>query len=491
MNSVALPASASTTALSGEADLVRQAARGDAEAFGELFRRHSAPAWRLAQAVTADRDGAVTAFRDGFVRAVKSGRFARRTATAFRPQVLSSVYRSAIDQAYDRTVAPAPARRAAADTPEAALANAAFRSLPERWRAAVWLSEVENLESERIAAVLGVSASVADQLVARGRRGLAGRFGQAHREMPEHVGDVLRPLAYAAPANLADVTRAGWSTAGSDHLPVMAPVAGWLEDRAIRPMSVAVGALIGLGLIGLGVVPGGAAVRSQLGAANPGSLSGGVPVTTCTSQCPAGLSGTGGTAGSGGLLSPSLYSGSLSNGPGGSGLLTGSNGTYSTVGSGGGSGGGFGGTGPGTTGGGPGSGGSTPPAQSPGGGTPGQNPPPGGSGGGTTLATVPGVGSVGTTGTGSGGTPSGLTTTVGGSGGVTLNAGTGGVTGSVGGTPLPTNPVTGTGTSATGSGTSTSGSTTTTTTPIQAVTNTVSNAAQGVTSTVTTLLPGL
>ncbi|HMC39543.1 MAG TPA: sigma-70 family RNA polymerase sigma factor, partial [Acidimicrobiales bacterium] len=226
MNSVALPASASTNVLSVEADLVRQAARGDAESFGELFRRHSAPAWRLAQAVTADRDAAISAFRDGFARAVKAGRFSRKADTAFRPWVLASVYRSAIDQAYDRSAAPAPTRRAAG-SPDAALADAAFRSLPERWRAAVWLSEVENLDSDRIAAVLGVSASVAEQLVARGRRGLAGRFGQAHHEMPEHVGEVLRAVALAVPANLADATSARWAASGTDHLPLLAPVTAW------------------------------------------------------------------------------------------------------------------------------------------------------------------------------------------------------------------------------------------------------------------------
>ena len=494
MNSVALPASASTQVLSAEADLVRQAARGDAEAFGELFRRHSAPAWRLAQAVSTDQEGATAAFREGFVRAVKSGRMARRSTDAFRPQVLSSVYRAAIDQAYDRTAAPAPARRPAADSPEAALAAAAFRSLPERWRAALWLSEVENLESDRIAGVLGVSASVAEQLVARGRRGLAGRFAQAHREMPEHVGEVLRPLALAAPANLADVTRSSWSTAGGDRLPLMAPVAGWLEDRAIRPMSVAAGALIGLGLIGLGVVPGGAAVRSPLGAAGASGSNSALGVQSCLDvSCPAGSNGAG-TANGSGLLSPSYLSTSFTSGSGsasgagggagaGFGSGSGTGGTILTGGSGPSGTGSGSGTGAGTgsgspTGSGPGS--YTPPPPTP-------SPPPGG--GSTTLVTLPAnLGSVGTSG-------SNLTTNLGGSGGVTLNTGTSGISGSVAGTPLPTNSLTGTGTSSTGSGTSTSGSTTTTTTPIQSVTSTVGGAVTGavnnVTSTVTTLLPGL
>lgn len=315
MNSVALPASASSGVLGAEADLVRQAARGDAGAFSELFRRHSAPAWRLAQAVTADRDSAVAAFKDGFVRSLREGRRPRRGAPAFRPQVLAAVYRAAIDQTFDRAGRPATPRRASADGPEAALAEAAFRSLPERWRAAVWLREVEHLDNERIAAVLSVSVTVAEQLIARGRRGLAGRYAQARHELPEHVGEVLRAVAVAMPANLSDVASARWSASGADPMPILAPITAWLEERAVRPMSVVVGALLGLGLVGLGVVGGAPSVRSQLGTSAAGNLPGSVPVTTCLGVvCPAGTgptaahgsAGTAGFFGGGGFLSTGL-----------------------------------------------------------------------------------------------------------------------------------------------------------------------------------------
>lgn len=455
MNSVALPASASTQVVSAEADLVRQAARGDAEAFGELYRRHSAPAWRLAQAVTADRESATSAFRDGFVRAVRSGRFPRRAEATFRPHVLSSVYRAAVDQAYDRTAAPAPSRRSAAEGPDAALADAAFRSLPERWRAALWLGDVENLEADRVAAILGVSAPVADQLVARGRRGLAGRFAQAHREAPEHIGEVLRPLTLPMPANLQEVASARWSSSRVDHAPILAPLGGWLENRAVRPMSVAVGTLIGLGLIAMGVVPGGSTVRSQLGAANPSSVNGAVPVQTCLSLfCPAGTPGGAG-------------------GPGGSGLVSftpsgglGSGATYLTSG-------GSGGSASGGSGGGTYPGGSTPPGGGstlPGGGTP----PPGG--GGTTTVTVPSPVTV----------PSSPVTTspttIGVSGVATLSTGSGGST---------LNLLGGTATASTGTGgTSISlGSPTTTTVP--STTTTTTNLIQSTTNTVTGVVGSL
>jgi DNA-directed RNA polymerase specialized sigma24 family protein len=295
MNSVALPATGTAAtavpAISAEVDIVRQAARGESSAFEELYRRHSEPAWRLAQAVSPDKDAAVTAFQEGFVRAVRSSRTLRRSGEAFRPHVLSYVYKLAADQAYDRTSGPAVARRQPQGGPDAALTDAAFRSLPERWRAAIWLTEVENMDSDRVAAVLGVSAGVAEQLIARGRKGLAGRFAQAHHEAPEHIGEVLRKLAIATPANLAETTTVRWAASGTDHLSSLAPVSSWLEEHAARPLSVAAGALVGLGLIGIGVVSGGGGVHSQVGATGTGSVTGAVPVSACLASCPAGANG--------------------------------------------------------------------------------------------------------------------------------------------------------------------------------------------------------
>jgi hypothetical protein len=256
------------------------------------------------------------------------------------------VYRAAIDQSASGTAAPPRAHRSVAADADAALADAAFRSLPERWRAAVWLRDVENIDADRIAIVLAVSATVAEQLVSRGRRGLAGRFAQAHRELPEHIGEVLRPLTLAIPANLSDVTAARWSSVGSDHLPLFAPISGWLEERGVRPMSVAVGALVGLGLIGLGVVPGGSSVRSQLGAAGAGNV-GAVPVQTCFGlACPAGTQGSGSLAGNAVSLGLGSLSagGTAASGSGATGsTLGGSTGSLGTgTGSSGGSGGGSG-----------------------------------------------------------------------------------------------------------------------------------------------------
>jgi DNA-directed RNA polymerase specialized sigma24 family protein len=269
MNSVALPASATAPTLSAEGELIRLAARGEAEPFAELFRRHGQMTWRLAQAVAFDRDSAVAAVSNGFGRALRGARRHQLDGdVGFRAVLLSAVYRCAMEDARDRgasgaprvaVAAPAPTRagkaaRARSKSTDTVVVEAAFRSLPERWRAALWLSEVESLTTDRVAPILGVSAAVATQLQARGARALAGRFLQAHRPVPDHLGPALRLIGLAMPANLAEEVALRWKSASSDPAARFAPITSWLGERAVRPLWVSAGALLGLGLIGLGLV---------------------------------------------------------------------------------------------------------------------------------------------------------------------------------------------------------------------------------------------
>ena len=355
MNSVALPASATSAALGAEVDLIRQAARGDEESFEELYRRHSQTAWRLAQAVSIDRDGAVAAVGEGFGRSLRGlRRQSRLDSEAYRPLLLAAVYKATVDHVHSHAT-PTPAFSARAvpkgkgahsKGANAALLEAAFRSLPERWRAAVWLGDAEGMEAERIAPVLGVSTAVATQLLTRGRRGLAGRFAQAHRAEPDHLGSALRAAAIAVPASLAEETAARWRSLVSDPGVRLAPLTGWLNERAVRPLWVSVGGLMGLGLIGLGIVGQNSSVNNgpvatgSLPAANApgitplsnrgglGGLAGGIGTIAPNSGLNPFLTGSGGGAGNGATTTFGNTPNGGFTGPGsGSGSPTGDNGT--------------------------------------------------------------------------------------------------------------------------------------------------------------------
>ncbi|MGH9054583.1 MAG: hypothetical protein ACRDYY_01745 [Acidimicrobiales bacterium] len=291
MNSVALPTAA--TAAGGpaaEVDPVRRAARGDARGFAEICDRHGPAAWRLAQAVAPDRESALAAVSAGLARALRGARRLRGSVdeAAFRGLVLGVVYRSAMDWA--RRPGPStPIRRGGAKAADAAVVESAFRSLPERWRAAVWLTEVESASVEQVSAVLGVSGAVAAQLIARGRRALLGRFAQARLAEPEHLGVALAAVAPAPPAGLAGAASARWKADCHDPSVRFAPIGGWVSQRAVRPLSVAVIALFSLGAIGIGLIGDSSAVRTgpvtfgppatgtDIGVSNPaGSGSGGL-----------------------------------------------------------------------------------------------------------------------------------------------------------------------------------------------------------------------
>lgn len=280
MNSVALPAAVSGSALGAEVDLIRRAARGDGESFEELYRRHSQVAWRFGQAVATDNDAAVTAVAEGFGRALRGlRRRSRMDADGFRPFVLAAIYRAAVDNLHSygapapvasvgRSSAGAKGRSSKSRAADAAFVEAAFRSLPERWRAAIWLSEVEGLSEDRIAPILGVSSAVAAQLVSRGRRGLLGRFEQGRRPVPAHLDSALRPLSATVPAGLGASVGERWAALVNDPAARFAPINAWMSERAVRPLWVSVGGLMGLSLIGLGIV-------GQSTGVNNGPLAGG------------------------------------------------------------------------------------------------------------------------------------------------------------------------------------------------------------------------
>lgn len=179
-----------------DAELAVEAAEGNAGAFDALYRRHADTAWRVAYAVTSNPDDAADAVADAFTRvlqALPAGRLA--DATLFRSYLLAATRNAAIDssrrggrlQHTDRmehldvpaAVVSTPGDRLAKDV-DASLVAEAFRSLPERWRSVLWLTEVEGIPPRDAAALLGVTPNNAAQLAVRARAGLRERFVQAH-----------------------------------------------------------------------------------------------------------------------------------------------------------------------------------------------------------------------------------------------------------------------------------------------------------------------
>lgn len=300
-----------------EADgiLTQRAAAGDVDAFEELYRRHAPAAWRLAHALTGSGHDAADVVSEAFTKvlhALPNGRL--QDGSPFLPYLLTAVRTTAIDlgrggarqQPTDANldrVAPGdgPSEQAMSSV-DAAFVATAFRSLPERWRSVLWLTEVEQVPAREAAALLGTSPNGVAQLAVRARNGLRERFLQAHLRTdgvaldckatverlgayvagglaPRDVAKVDQHLAGCAgcrarQAELEDVggrlralvvplpTAAGamaigryresmtLAPAGSDRDRVLA---AWFE-RAQAPLAVASVALFAAGIIGAGIL---------------------------------------------------------------------------------------------------------------------------------------------------------------------------------------------------------------------------------------------
>lgn len=212
-----------------DACLAAAAAGGNADAFEELYRRHSPAAWGVAQAVVRNPDDAADAVGEAFSRVLRvlHERPERASSLRFRPYLLASTRHAAIDivrrgsrvRPSEEVAGRAPAS-AAADVvvarEESALVARAFEELPERWRSALWLIDVERMSTRDAGSVLGVEPNNAAQLAARARSRLRERYLQAH--VPNHIGPLCRDMVAGMGGYLAGTASSGRRAAIDAHV---------------------------------------------------------------------------------------------------------------------------------------------------------------------------------------------------------------------------------------------------------------------------------
>jgi RNA polymerase sigma-70 factor, ECF subfamily len=176
-----------------ESALVARALRGDRLALGRLLERFAAPVRRVTYAILGDVDEADDAAQDGLLQAlVKLDRY--DPTRPFGPWLLRIVANAAIDRrrrravrvagVLDDTVAgsrPLPD----AETERRLLGErlrAALRELPERYRAALVLFDVEGYSQAEIAQILGMAPGTVRSAVFHARRRLRRLVGDWKEE---------------------------------------------------------------------------------------------------------------------------------------------------------------------------------------------------------------------------------------------------------------------------------------------------------------------
>ena len=171
-----------------DALLVERYLAGDTDAFAELMRAHEDRVFAICLRMLRDREAALDATQDTFITVFrKADRFAGRSAFS------TWLYRVAVNTCYDHTrrshrrrTEPLPEHNDPADasTGDAYLAaevrpdiEAALAALPEEFRTAVVLADLEGLALQTVSDVLEVPVGTVKSRVFRGRRLLAEALG--------------------------------------------------------------------------------------------------------------------------------------------------------------------------------------------------------------------------------------------------------------------------------------------------------------------------
>jgi RNA polymerase sigma factor (sigma-70 family) len=179
---------------SGHSDeaLIERARRDDLEAYGLLFERHRASATALARKLSGGSAGeADDTVSEAFERVLGALRRGSGPRDSFRPYLLTAVRRTA----YDRT--RRESRVGATDQDwildegfedvdpsvlafeRGAIADA-YKSLPERWQAVLWHTEIEETPVEELSIMFDMKPNAVAALAYRAREGLRQAYVLAH-----------------------------------------------------------------------------------------------------------------------------------------------------------------------------------------------------------------------------------------------------------------------------------------------------------------------
>jgi RNA polymerase sigma factor (sigma-70 family) len=190
-------------AILSDAELITAARSGDSSAFGQLYERHAGAAWAVARQYTNSTADAEDVVADAFTKVwtVVSG--GGGPDVAFRAYVFTVIRRLGMLRVEggrrvtptddDATFEAAFGEQESTENPalagfERGVVARAFRTLPERWQAALWYTEVESLTPAQIAPLLGLTANGVAALAYRAREGLRQAYLQEHLQEPLDLG---------------------------------------------------------------------------------------------------------------------------------------------------------------------------------------------------------------------------------------------------------------------------------------------------------------
>ncbi|RSN01182.1 hypothetical protein DMB42_40055 [Nonomuraea sp. WAC 01424] len=181
-----------------DADLLKEVRAGDAAAYGRLYERHVAAARALARQLVRGESEVEDVMAESFTKILDLVGRGGGPESGFRTYLLTVVRRTVYDRhrVESRQVTTGEIEQYDPGVPfvdpalvglERSMISRAFLSLPERWRAVLWHTEVEKCKPAEVASLLGLSANGVAALAYRAREGLRQAYLQMHlRAAPAH-----------------------------------------------------------------------------------------------------------------------------------------------------------------------------------------------------------------------------------------------------------------------------------------------------------------
>lgn len=174
-----------------DAELITAVRGGSTDAYAMLYGRHRAAAYNLARQLARSAAEADDLVSEAFAKLLDTLRSGGGPDAAFRAYLLTALRHGAYDRSRrDRKVEfsddvsvfdpGVPFSDTAVAGLERSLAARAFATLPQRWQAVLWHTEIEGQAPADVAPLLGLSPNGVSALAYRAREGLRQAYLQVH-----------------------------------------------------------------------------------------------------------------------------------------------------------------------------------------------------------------------------------------------------------------------------------------------------------------------
>ncbi|MEV0150979.1 MULTISPECIES: sigma-70 family RNA polymerase sigma factor [unclassified Nonomuraea] len=194
-----------------DAELLEAVREGNAAAYGRLHERHATAARALARQLVRGEEEIEDVVAEAFTKILDLVGRGGGPGDAFRTYLLTVVRRTVHDRARieSRQVSTGDTERFDPGVPfvdpalvglEKSMIAQAFLSLPERWRAVLWHTEVEGAKPAEVAPLLGLSPNGVPELSYRAREGLRQAYIQMH--LSASSGSACEPVLFRMGAHV-------------------------------------------------------------------------------------------------------------------------------------------------------------------------------------------------------------------------------------------------------------------------------------------------